>query len=100
MTNLTSSIIGTVVIAAGALVVHAQDGGRGATQGRGGAAGRGAEARPAVKPHKVDLENMYVHYPLAPEDAAYTRMSGDHVKQYVNEIAAISRKDRDGGNRF
>jgi len=62
--------------------------------------GRGNEPQPDVKERRIDLESSFVRFPLAPADAAYGRINGDRVKQFVNEIAAISRKDRDRGNKY
>jgi hypothetical protein len=62
--------------------------------------GRGNEPQPEVKERRIDLESSFVRFPLAPADAAYGRISGDRVKQFVNEITAISRKDRDRGNKY
>src|SRR5215510_8076609 len=62
--------------------------------------GRGNEPQPEVKERRIDLESSFVRFPLRPGDEAYGRISGDRVKQFVNEITAISRKDRDRGNKY
>src|SRR5262245_16602647 len=62
--------------------------------------GRGNEPQPVVKDHRIDLESSFVRVPLRPGDEAYGRINGDRVKQFVNEITAISRKDRDRGNKY
>lgn len=56
--------------------------------------------KPPVKPHSVDLDANYIRMPLAPQDAAYGRLQGEHIKSYVREIAAIPRKYRDRGERW
>jgi hypothetical protein len=40
-----------------------------------------------------------VRSPLRAGDEAYGRINGERVKQFVNEITAISRKDRDSGQQ-
>ena len=62
--------------------------------------GRGNEPQPEVKDHRIDLESSFVRMPLRPGDEAYGRINGDRVKQFVIEITAISRKDRDRGNKY
>ena len=62
--------------------------------------GRGNEPQPQVKDHRIDLESSFVRIPLRPGDEAYGRINGERVKQFVNEITAISRKDRDRGNKY
>jgi hypothetical protein len=53
-----------------------------------------------VKPHTVDLDANYIRMPLAPADAAYGRLEGEHIKSFVREVTAISRKCRDSGERW
>jgi hypothetical protein len=53
-----------------------------------------------VKPHSVDLDSNYIRMPLAPEDAAYARLEGEHIKDYVRQITAIPRKYHERGERW
>jgi hypothetical protein len=53
-----------------------------------------------VKPHSVDLDSNYIRMPLAPEDAAYGRLEGEHIKGFVREITAIPRKYHERGERW
>jgi peptidase M28-like protein len=53
-----------------------------------------------VRPHSLDLDANYIRMPLAPEDAAYGRLQGAHIKDFVREITAIADKCRDDGNRW
>jgi hypothetical protein len=62
--------------------------------------GRGNEPQPEVKDHRIDLESSFVRPPLRAGDETYGRINGERVKQFVNEITAISRKDRDRGNKY
>jgi hypothetical protein len=38
--------------------------------------------------------------PLAPKDARYASLEGEHIKKFVREITAIADKCRDDGNRW
>jgi hypothetical protein len=61
--------------------------------------GRGGQATAPMKPlHPLD--ESYLIWPVAPEDKAYTAIDGKHLKQYVEEQAAISRRYRDQGHQF
>jgi hypothetical protein len=53
-----------------------------------------------VKPHSVDLDSNYTRMPLAPQDAAYGRLQGEHIKGFVREITAIPRKYHERGDRW
>src|SRR5438067_1773590 len=60
-----------------------------------------APTRGPITPHSYPLDDEhYVRFPLPPGEQAYARIDGAHVKQYVNEITAISRKSRDDGNQY
>lgn len=48
----------------------------------------------------LDLEANMLTPTVLPADQAYARIDGNKIKQYVNEIAAISRKSRDEGERY
>jgi hypothetical protein len=57
--------------------------------------------RGPITPHAYPLDDdHYVRFPLPAAEQAYARIDGAHVKQYVNEITAISRKSRDDGNQY
>ncbi|HEY6211075.1 MAG TPA: M28 family peptidase, partial [Vicinamibacterales bacterium] len=55
--------------------------------------GRGA--RPSEPPHKRDGE---VGWRLAPSEQAYASIDGGHLKKYVEELTAMSRRYRDNGH--
>jgi hypothetical protein len=55
---------------------------------------------PIDGPPLVPLEESYVRWPLPPSAAAYGRIDGAHLKPYVEQLAAISRKSRDAGNQW
>jgi hypothetical protein len=59
-------------------------------------------ARPPLEPMKPvrPLDDSYLVWPLAPEDKAYASIDGKHLKQYVEEQTAISRRYRDRGHQF
>jgi hypothetical protein len=90
-------IIVTVLAAIVALTVGAA-----ARQAQRGAAGRGAApARGPITPHAYPLDDdHYLRWPLPPGEQRYGRIDGARVKQYVNEITAVSRKSRDDGNQY
>ena len=87
MTTLRVVTCSAVLVLLGVLPLHAQR-------------GRANEPTPEVKERRIDLESSYVRFPLRPGDEPYGRINGDRVKQFVNEITAISRKDRDRGHKF
>jgi hypothetical protein len=51
-------------------------------------------------PPLYKIDDAYLHWPLLPEYRAYARIQGQPLKQYVNEITAISRRSRDAGNQY
>jgi hypothetical protein len=53
--------------------------------------------RPPVTMHPHDLDASYIRLPLPPSEQQYGRLDGDHLRQIVGEITAISRKSRDDG---
>ena len=55
--------------------------------------GRGA--RPSEPPHKRDGE---VGWRLAPSEQMYASIDGGHLKKYVEELTAMSRRYRDNGH--
>ncbi len=50
-----------------------------------------------VTMHPHDLEASYIRMPLPPGQEKYGRLDGAHLKTFVNEITAVSRKSRDDG---
>ena len=59
-----------------------------------------APPAPIVGPPIVPLEESYLRWPLPASAAAYGRIEGSHLKPYVEQLAAISRKSRDAGNQW
>src|SRR4029077_14579932 len=55
---------------------------------------------PIVGPSIVPLEESYLRWPLPASASAYGRIDGSHLKPYVEQLAAISRKSRDAGNQW
>ena len=53
--------------------------------------------RPAEPPHMRAAE---VGWRLAPSEQQYAAINGQHLKQYVEELCAISRRYRDQGHQF
>ncbi|HYL35361.1 MAG TPA: M28 family peptidase [Bryobacteraceae bacterium] len=52
-----------------------------------------------MKPLYV-LEDSYLNWRLQPADQAYAAIDGKHLKEYVNDQTAISRRYRDSGHQF
>jgi hypothetical protein len=46
------------------------------------------------------LDESYLAWPVAPSLKAYTSIDGKHLKQYVEDQTAISRRYRDKGHQF
>ena len=46
------------------------------------------------------VRNSEVGWRLAPSEQQYAAIDGDHLKKYVEEICAISRRYRDAGHQF
>src|SRR5579862_5854543 len=42
----------------------------------------------------------FLHWPLPASDQAYGRIKGDHLKTYVDDIAAFTRNAREPGSQF
>jgi len=53
-----------------------------------------ASAQEPVKP----IENPYLNWRLLPGEQSYSSIDGKHLKQYVEEQTAISRRYRDNGH--
>ena len=58
------------------------------------------EHAPITKMPRFDLtdSSTYPRMPLPPGEEMYGRLQGDHIHQFVEDIAAFSIKDRDAGN--
>ena len=89
-----AAVAGAVVVAA-VVSLPAQ---RGAAPG--GAPAREARppnplGQPLLDPEGHPRDDVFIHMPLQPEDRAYGDIVGTTMKGYVNEVAAISLKDRD-----
>src|SRR6202521_3149106 len=56
-----------------------------------------ASAQAPSKPLHV-LEDSYLRWRLLPSEQAYTAIDGKHLKQYVEDLTAISRRYRDHGH--
>ena len=93
-----------VCLAALVMMVPAAERGMRAQQaGRGAAApaGQGAPAArgPATPPTPVfTLADHFLQWRLLPSEKAYEAIDGNHLLQYVNDLAGISRKYRDAGH--
>ena len=59
-----------------------------------------AAANPIVGAPLVPLAESYLRWPLPASAAAYGRIDGNHLKPYVEQLAAISRKSRDAGQQW
>src|SRR5277367_5357045 len=64
------------------------------------AGGRGAQTPQAPMKPLHPLDESYLIWPVAPADKAYTAIDGNHLKQYVEDQAAMSRRYRDQGHQF
>ena len=53
--------------------------------------------RPSEPPYMRDSE---IGWRLAPSEQQYASIDGQHLKQYVEEQCAISRRYRDAGHQF
>src|SRR5258708_27282852 len=63
--------------------------------GLSGQTRKGRGAGPTEPPHKRAAE---VGWRLAPSEQAYASIDGDHLKKYVEDQTAISRRYRDNGH--
>lgn len=71
-----------------------------AALGAGIAAQQAPAPNPTVGAPLIPLEESYLRWPLPASAAAYGRIDGAHLKPYVEQLAAISRKSRDAGNQW
>lgn len=58
-----------------------------------------AQTPEPVKPLYV-LEDSYMNWRLLPSEQAYASIDGKHLKQYVNDQAAVSRRYHEQGHQF
>ena len=52
------------------------------------------------RPPLYPLEDAFLDWPVASADKAYAAIDGKRLKQYVNDLAAISRRYRDQGHQL
>ena len=57
-------------------------------------------APPLLAPPIKPLTDSYLQWPLPESAREYGRIDGRHLRSYVDELAAISRKSRDAGNQW
>ncbi|HEX6897701.1 MAG TPA: M28 family peptidase, partial [Bryobacteraceae bacterium] len=57
-------------------------------------------ARAPRSTEPTHVRHSEVGWRLAPSDQQYAAIDGEHLKQYVEEICAISRRYRDAGHQF
>jgi hypothetical protein len=57
----------------------------------------GGVPREPVTRHPHDLDASYIRMPLAAADAKYGTLDGDHMKEFVEEIVAVSLKSKADG---
>ncbi len=55
---------------------------------------------PAPAPALVPLDDTFLQWKLAPADQKYAAIDGKHLKVYVDEQAAISRRYRDANHKL
>lgn len=63
----------------------------------------GQAQNPAARtrtPEPTHIRKSEVGWRLAPSEQQYAAIDGDHLKKYVEEICAISRRYRDSGHQF
>ena len=56
--------------------------------------------RPARPSEPTHVRKSEVGWRLAPSEQQYAAIDGEHLKKYVEEICAISRRYRDAGHQF
>jgi len=56
--------------------------------------------RPERQTEPIRLRKSEVGWRLAPSEQQYAAIDGQHLKQYVEELCAISRRYRDAGHQF
>ena len=57
-------------------------------------------AAQAQKPAGRSFEVPHLDWPLLPSEQQYAAIDGQHLKQYVYDQTAISRRYRDHGHQF
>jgi hypothetical protein len=63
-------------------------------------AGAPPNRTPITKHHYPLDDAHYLRWALPPGEEAYGRINGEHLKKWVDQITAVSRKSRDDGERF
>lgn len=63
------------------------------------ATGVATAQEPGGERQLTTVEAAQIHWPLRPGLEAYDSIDGERMKSYVEDLAAISRKSRDAGNR-
>ncbi|HEV3057382.1 MAG TPA: M28 family peptidase [Vicinamibacterales bacterium] len=76
----------------------AQAGGRGGGAGQGQAQAAGGGGRGAYEPTLWLPDDQFLRWPFT--DLPYAKIDGFKIKEYINQITAISRKSRDDGNQY
>jgi peptidase M28-like protein len=82
------------------LVAAPLDAQRGRPAGAGPAEQAGGERFGPAQPPLWLPDEEYLRWPLPPSEQAYAGLSGRRIKQYIEEITAISRRSRDDGNQY
>ena len=90
----------TAVLMLGALVMMTTR--SGLAQGRGGrqAGPPNPLGQPLIDGRGQLRDDAMLHTPLLAADAKYADIDGKHMKTFVQELAVISRKNRDAGEVF
>jgi hypothetical protein len=55
---------------------------------------------PQPGPPLVPLEQSWLQWPLAASEQKYAGIDGRHLRAYVDQLASISRRSRDGGEQW
>ena len=69
----------------------------GASVGLAQPQGRGASPKPAVVRHPHDLDASYIRMPVPPGEQKYGQLDGEHMKEFVRAIVAVSEKSKADG---
>jgi hypothetical protein len=66
----------------------------------GSARAQNSAAPPSRPTEPTHIRHSEVGWRLAPSEQQYDAIDGEHLKQYVEELCAISRRYRDAGHQF
>jgi hypothetical protein len=91
-----AAIVGAIAIAASCNTVQSQSQQEAARPFQGPGAERAA--RYPVKLHPHDIKSTFIRVPLPAGQEQYGRIQGERLKEFVEEISAISRRSRDAGD--